>query len=54
MSMQYTLDEQDEFLDKIDNVQKQIDDIISGKVDIHELDRQEEAQKEKERLKQVA
>ena len=50
----YTMDEQDEFLDKIDDVQKKIQDIIEGKIDMEELDRQEMEEKERERLKEVA
>jgi hypothetical protein len=47
----YTAEEQDEFLEKVDDVQKRINDIMSGKVDIDELDRIEKAAEEKERLK---
>jgi hypothetical protein len=47
----FTADEQDEFLEKVDHVQKRIEDIISGKVDIEELDRIDAEEAETERLK---
>ena len=52
--MGYMQEEADDFLDKVNDVNKQIADLISGKVDVHELDKVEKEMIEKERLKQVA
>jgi hypothetical protein len=35
----HTQEEQEEFLEKIDNVQKQIQDIMDGKIDVEALDK---------------
>jgi len=50
----YSKDEADDFLDRVDDINKQIQDIISGKVDVKELDRKDKELAEKERLKKVA
>ena len=36
----YTPDEADDFLEKVDDIHQQVQDIISGKTDIAEADRQ--------------
>ena len=43
----YSRDEADDFLDKVDDIHQQVQDIISGKIDCNEADRQF---KEKEKL----
>ena len=52
--MPYEQSEADDFLDRVSDVQQQVRDIISGKIDVHELDRKEKEAAEKERLKKVA
>ena len=50
----YSKDEADDFLDRVDDINKQIQDIISGKVDVQELDRKDKELAEKERLKKLS
>jgi uncharacterized Zn finger protein (UPF0148 family) len=52
--MGFSREEADDFLDKVDDVQKQIKDILEGKVDCVELDKREKDNAEKARLKQVS
>jgi hypothetical protein len=35
----YTQDEATDFLDKVDDIHQQVQDIISGKIDVSEVDR---------------
>jgi hypothetical protein len=49
----YLKEDADDFLDRVDEVNKQIRDLIDGKIDCEELDKKENELKEKERLKQV-
>lgn len=37
----YLKEEADEFLDRVDEVNKQIRDLIDGKIDVEELDKKE-------------
>ena len=52
----YTHDEAEDFLDKVDNVHQQVQDILSGKIDVHEMDKKmaeaEKLEKAKEEIKQ--
>ena len=52
----YTQDEATDFLDKVDDIHQQVQDIISGKIDVNEMDRQmkekEALEKTKEEIKQ--
>jgi hypothetical protein len=50
----YSKEEADDFLERVTDVQKQIQDIMDDKIDIAELDRKEKEQIEKERLKEVS
>jgi hypothetical protein len=52
--MGFSKDEADDFLDKVDYVNQQIQDLLSGKVDVMELDKAEKEMQEKDRLKRVA
>lgn len=52
--MGFTKEEADEFVDKVDDVNQQIKDLLEGKVDVFELEKKEQEMKEQERLKQVA
>jgi hypothetical protein len=49
----YLKEDADDFLDRVDEVNRQIRDLIDGKIDCEELDKKENELKEKERLKQV-
>lgn len=50
-SMSYSKEDADDFVDRVEEVNRQIRDLIDGKVDINEIDRKEQELKEKERLK---
>lgn len=50
----FNKEEADDFLERVTDVHKQINDIISGKVDVAEIDRKEKEMLEKQRLKEVA
>lgn len=52
--MGFTKDEADDFVDRVEDVNRQIADLISGKIDIKELEAKENAMLEKERLKKVS
>jgi len=54
VSHHYSKEEADDFLERVTDVQKQIQDILDDKVDLAELDRKEKEAVEKERLKEVA
>lgn len=42
---QYNKENADEFLEKANYVSQQVSDILSGKIDVHELDRKEKEKK---------
>lgn len=50
----FSKDEADDFLERVDDIQKQVKDILEGKIDVRELERKEKEAEEKERLKKVA
>ena len=50
----YSKDDADEFVERVDEVTKQIQDLLDDKIDIHELDRKEKEFIEKDRLKIVS
>ena len=39
----YTTDEADDFLERAERVQKEVSDILHGRVDVEEIDRREKA-----------
>lgn len=49
----YLKEEADDFLERVDDVNRQIRDLIDGKIDCDQLDKKEQEMLEKERLKQV-
>ena len=52
--MNFSKEDADDFVDRVEEVNRQIRDLIDGKVDIHEIDRKEKEMKEKDRLKKLA
>jgi myosin-crossreactive antigen len=52
--MNFSKEDADDFVDRVEEVNRQIRDLIDGKVDIHEIDRKEQEMKEKDRLKKLA
>ena len=46
----YSHDEADDFLEKVDDIHQQVQDIISGKIDVAEVDRK---MAEKEKLDKI-
>lgn len=49
----YLKEDADDFLDRVDEVNKQIRDLIDGKIDCSDLDLKEKELLEKDRLKRV-
>ena len=49
----YLKEDADDFLDRVDEVNKQIRDLIDGKIDCDEIDKKEKDLQEKERFKQI-
>ncbi len=49
--MGYSKEDADDFVDRVEEVNRQIRDLIDGKVDINDIDRKEQELREKERLK---
>lgn len=52
MSKMHTEEEQEDFLEKVEDTYQKVQDIISGKLDIEELDKIELENKKKEELQQ--
>ncbi len=52
--LSYSKEEADDFLERVEDVNKQIKDILEGKIDVRDLEKKDKEIAERERLKKVA